>query len=56
MMLVNARDDLYEDLKSEYFVTSARPNGTYKEIFDIFFTPTPILWREIRVAMEELGI
>lgn len=39
-IIINGREDLYADVKDEYFVTKRRPEGTYSAVMNILFEPS----------------
>ena len=39
-IIVNAREDIYADVRDEHFVTKRMPAGTYNAVMNILFEPS----------------
>jgi hypothetical protein len=50
-----AREDLYEQHK-QFFVTDTHPHGTFGQIMNIMFMPTPPLVESISDTMKKIGL
>ena len=53
---IHARDDLYDDVKDEYFVTKQRPEGTYTAVMNLLFQPSEGVNMLFRDTMRKLGL
>lgn len=46
----------YKDFQKNYFITEQRPNGSFSDLIDILFMPSPPVAAMIRATMKKLGL
>ena len=55
-IIINAREDLYADVRDEYFVTKRMPAGTYSSVMNILFEPSDGVNTLLLSTMNKLGL
>ena len=55
-IVINAREDLYAEIKNEYFLTPHRPDGAYGAVMNILFEPSFGVRRQFLDTMKELNL
>lgn len=55
-IIINAREDLYSEIKDEYFSTPRMQDGSYGAIMNIFFGPSVGVNQQFRETMKKLNL